>query len=409
MTAATRPPTGLQALVLLLPSVAALAFKAIVPLFCVCALAMLIGGWRAGWRPRVAPEPVRWLFALLAWAGVASLWSYQPVDGLGIWVRNGTLIAAGCALSDMLGRSDGEGEVPLRRWLALGCVLGAGLMGLEIVGDHVLYRTVTGYAGEIVPHGDSRLNRGAMALAILVFFIGALAKPANDARDRALGLTAVAASILAIAIAPSGAARTGLAIGVPAYALARTAPGVLRRAAGLAAAGAILLMPVLAALAARLGERVPVTLPMSARHRLQIWDFTAARIAERPIFGWGFGSSRDIPNFGVAPFDPGFDDVIPMHPHNGVLEIWLELGALGAVLAAALALAVARVLRDQPARMQPESYAATLTAFWILATAYGLWQEHWIATLIALSLVVQAIARHARACQGAGTSPCFIW
>ena len=72
----------------------------------------------------------------------------------------------------------------------------------------------------------------------------------------------------------------------------------------------------------------------SAGHRLLIWSFVGTRISERPALGWGLDSSRAIPG-GKYEIRPG-QARLPLHPHNAALQIWLELGGIGALPAAAL-------------------------------------------------------------------------
>jgi O-antigen ligase len=83
----------------------------------------------------------------------------------------------------------------------------------------------------------------------------------------------------------------------------------------------------------------------SAAHRLLIWDFVSERIAERPLLGWGMDSSRAVPGgtghpdaamlaaFGLAAKSDWFSyaQLLPLHPHNLALQVWLELGAVGAL------------------------------------------------------------------------------
>lgn len=83
-------------------------------------------------------------------------------------------------------------------------------------------------------------------------------------------------------------------------------------------------------------------------YRLHIWDFVAGKITEKPLLGWGAGSSKLLgtDNVGVLT-DPTFGELgepIPVHPHNAILQVWLEFGFVGALfiyllLARGLALA----------------------------------------------------------------------
>ena len=77
----------------------------------------------------------------------------------------------------------------------------------------------------------------------------------------------------------------------------------------------------------------------SARHRIEIWTFATTRITERLWFGHGIDASRSIPSRGeMSQFMPIGDILLPLHPHNAFLQIWLEFGALGCVLVTMMAL-----------------------------------------------------------------------
>jgi O-antigen ligase len=110
-------------------------------------------------------------------------------------------------------------------------------------------------------------------------------------------------------------------------------------------------------------------LPASWMQRLAIWRFVSDRIQEKPLLGWGLDASRTFPGR------------IPLHPHNEPLQVWFELGAVGAVLAA---LAVTFVLwryavAASTQRLSAAVGSATLTACLIIGSiSFSLWQEWWV-------------------------------
>ena len=63
-------------------------------------------------------------------------------------------------------------------------------------------------------------------------------------------------------------------------------------------------------------------LPKTDTLRMGYWSHAIDWIADRPLRGWGLDASRM--------FGPG----IILHPHNNPLQVWLELGVIGAVTAA---------------------------------------------------------------------------
>ena len=104
--------------------------------------------------------------------------------------------------------------------------------------------------------------------------------------------------------------------------------------------------------------------------RLDIWTFASHLIARRPILGYGLDASR------------AFEPRIPMHPHDAALQLWLELGAPGALLAALffgwLFYKLARVARTDPAWA---AVACATGSIYLLigAISFGIWQEWWLA------------------------------
>ena len=79
--------------------------------------------------------------------------------------------------------------------------------------------------------------------------------------------------------------------------------------------------------------------------RLAAWDLALSIWAERPLTGWGFGTTEET--FG-ARSGSIIDVFLGQHPHNGFLEVLLEIGPLGALLiVVALGTALLQLLRDR--------------------------------------------------------------
>ena len=141
---------------------------------------------------------------------------------------------------------------------------------------------------------------------------------------------------------------------------------------GLLFAVALVVAPLIALEGARSGlfEAARDRLTASWAARTDIWAFAAERIAEQPLRGWGLDASR---TFGLS---------IPLHPHDAPLQLWLELGLVGVVIAMAFWFLLARRLAAM-ADVSP-SAAATAAAsaaayFTVGALSFGVWQEWWLA------------------------------
>jgi len=127
--------------------------------------------------------------------------------------------------------------------------------------------------------------------------------------------------------------------------------------------------------------------PPSWDARLNIWAFAANQIVEHALRGWGIDASRV------------FGNAIPLHTHNAALQLWLELGALGAALAAAFfAWVLYRIVAWTGAnRRDGAMAAASLTSYVLIGgLSFGVWQEWWLAlgviTVIACSIAQKSSA-----------------
>jgi len=103
--------------------------------------------------------------------------------------------------------------------------------------------------------------------------------------------------------------------------------------------------------------------------RLDIWRFTAAKISERPWLGWGIDGSRVW-------------DAIPLHPHNAALQLWLELGVVGAALGTLFWTYIWASIgaAAEANRFNGGVYAAVAVAYLSIGgMSFGVWQEWWLA------------------------------
>jgi O-antigen ligase len=103
--------------------------------------------------------------------------------------------------------------------------------------------------------------------------------------------------------------------------------------------------------------------------RIGIWRFASNLIAHRPLLGYGLDASRVYP------------DHIPMHPHDAALQLWLETGVLGALLAALFWGWLFYRIRE--AGRQDATWTATACAtasayLLVGAISFGVWQEWWL-------------------------------
>lgn len=324
---------------------------------------------------RAWPPPAVWaLGALAAWATVSLAWSphlatlrqggfaFEQFTAAKLWLMLGVygLLVAGAA------RLSGHAAARAIWVLGVAAAVWAAILAGDGLGGGGIWATLSGVVGAAptTQFLEKKAAEGAYVLAVLAWPAVAFLW-SRGWRAPALLIPA------GVAIGAAGLSAWSAAAGLLAGGAALLLAGRGGRA-GVAVLGAVLvaaliLAPWLVLWADRSGVAAAAQggLPASWAHRVEIWTFTAERIAERPLLGWGLDASR---TFGVA---------IPLHPHAAPLQLWLELGLLGVAVAAAFWGLLAR--RIASARAPGSAAAAAAAYFTVGALSFGVWQEWWLA------------------------------
>jgi O-antigen ligase len=336
--------------------------------------------------------PAICLLALLAWGLASAIWSIDPQRSLLIGMRLAGLFAAELALAAAADRLVSPRRLAL--FLLAGIAVAIGLSWYDLASGGGLSQHIS-----LRAFRPFRLNQIAVGLAILAWPVTA---GLIQRGQRAAALMAAAAMVGTILLLEDAAAKAALAASLPVTVLLYCWRGPVARLAAILSVIGILTAPLtLPAL-----DRLPGLLTAadaikgSAGHRLLIWSFVGERIAERPLLGWGLDASRAIPG-GKEEIRPGLTR-LPLHPHNAALQVWLELGMPGALLAALLIGWLWLRLGAMPwPRLYVAASGGSLTAALAVASgAYGIWQEWWLGTLglalFAIIVMARAAAEAAR-------------
>jgi len=182
--------------------------------------------------------------------------------------------------------------------------------------------------------GNSSLLGFVALLGLIVFGIQLAARTVS----RASGITAVLLAALTVYLTRSAtiviaiAVLAAVVVAVLLVRLARTSRARGLTYAGLlvvAVGGAIGAVVFRSTLLGLLGKSDTLT------HRTGIWEAVINLAQQRPAFGWGWVSFW-VP--WVAPFDTlAFNSgVRQLHAHNAWLDLWLQVGIVGAVIFALL-------------------------------------------------------------------------
>lgn len=329
-------------------------------------------------------------FAFIAWLALSALWTIALPETLRFLPRAMLYVIGGLALVVVAQSLPSEERRITDLCLVIGVTVGAALFAVEIVSSGAIASAIHQLAkGQIRVFEAGSLNRGAAVFAILAF-------PAALAARRRLGwpaAVAILAVVLSLTLSVQGhKAALGVVLGIVVFA-ASFAFGA--RVVPLVAAAVVLVVAMAPAqsafLAAVPGPWASSSAP-SVSHRLLIWRFVSERVVERPLLGWGLNSSRAIPGGKEGPMEG--TEQLPLHPHSAPLQLWLELGAIGALLAAAgIGVGILALRRVFHSRAETGLAAAAVASAGLMSiVGYGLWQGWWISSLWLVAATIAAVA-----------------
>lgn len=378
------------------PFVAFFAPRGITVLVVATAIAVVGLAIRDRCRPELFGRPVLVALALLVlWSLVSAAWAPDA------WLAaRGALKLAGSALAGALVISFAVQRGPESGRL-VGCALAAGvIMTFLFLGIEVAFRDpISALFRNTVPpvqwYGHYWLNPCAAVLSLLIWPVAFLAWRrwggivafamigCVAAMNVAIGYSTAAGAVIIGAVGAGFAFRWGRGTGIGvtvAFAVVMVAAPVV--------SGKIVGPPTIA--------DAPIKVRQVLIHRLYIWQFTAQRIAEHPVRGWGMNASRSIPGGKDHAFDPWRGDVgenLPLHPHNLMLQVWLELGLPGVVLFIVLGGLVLVPLAG-PAVGRPAiavRMGLACTALLVFSASYSTWSSWWLAALWLAAAMTAAV------------------
>ncbi|HPG88089.1 MAG TPA: hypothetical protein PLD46_00425 [Hyphomicrobium sp.] len=212
----------------------------------------------------------------------------------------------------------------------------------------------------------------------------------------------ILAGVLAIASSPHETSKVALVAWILVFGLTCVSQSAAYRMLQVAWMSACLLVVPISIFAHSQNLQNAPWLQRTAQERILIWHGFAVLTLDAPLLGHGFDmaatskpvirglaelpylqTGRKVPKH-VKPFQA-------IHPHNAYLQVWYELGALGAGLFLASGLSILLGLSRLQAEQKPLIYATASAAGVMLFSSYGLWQL-WFVGLLGFSAVACAIA-----------------
>ena len=373
--------------------------KGIAPLFAVAAVFCLV---LELWRNRAVPlmpGPVIYaLAALVAWALVSWFWSLTPGESLKTGLSLAATFLGGAVLFATGARLGAREKRVFQNGIILGGAIGFPLIAFEFASDAWLTQAMYGLVkrGTFNVYGDHTnvLNSG-MAAAALFFWPWALVMRARF--STVVFVFAILAGSGLISLTYAEAVVLGFAVGAAVFIAAFARPRLILWVLGAVVVVGVLAAPMISGFLPnplQSGKYLSWLTP-SAAHRILIWKNTVGHIELKPVLGGGFDTARGLystkdrvqykfpKEIAGEAYQVQYEP-IPLHPHNAVLQVWLELGAVGALIGLGLLLfilrAIDRTIKDRLCRAAALSMFATGLA--LSSISFGIWQSWWLSSIL---------------------------
>lgn len=314
------------------------------------------------------------------WTGVSALWSPMPEKVDWSW-RMGiahVVLALGVYGFAVAGPHD---AVRIKKAFAFGVVLMAALLAIEGASGGFFRAT---FGANDDPYVNFiAVGRGAVLLTLLVWPGYLVVEDLYGRVAARLFLTLVA---VAVAFLPIDANVFAFGVGAAFFVAASIWPQRALDIVFFVLAAALLLNPVVAAVVpfeAAVYAGVDMGLPMSWVQRIMAWSTAGSEIAATFPLGGGVEYARFIARqdvyYDITSIDVSLR-VMPMHPHNTFLHIWMDLGLIGAVCALGVIFSAWRAARNSVKNAASHAKAAAVIAGVVGAflayalTEWSLWQ-----------------------------------
>ncbi|MGO4524279.1 O-antigen ligase family protein [Microvirga sp. 2MCAF35] len=367
-------------LIVLLPIAMAAANRSS-PLFLACAAFCVLASRLASGAIRLdrsafgtIPTGVAFLVLCgIAYPLISLAWAIRPDLGLFSW-GEAVLPAVSSAVLIV-----GWRAAPPPRWmagaLAATMLITAGLITVELLLDFPLRRLLSHRIDGFI------YNRPVVTLLLLLAPVLVLV---GFRRNRMFCLPLLFLVVATILLSDSEAAKLGLLTATGTFALSYAPFIWVRRLLTIALLGLIWMQPFFGSVMRSVPDTViEATKAGHSRERIALWQAFSDVTHHYPVFGTGFGSSPQMGSHPVAAnIDRAYRQMLRIgHPHNAFLQVWVELGAVGALLLSALILWILSCLSRASADIRRVGLMTLMMASAIALVSHGAWQGWWIAAV----------------------------
>ncbi len=134
-------------------------------------------------------------------------------------------------------------------------------------------------------------------------------------------------------------------------------------------------------------DKIDLLRQACAGPRMEIWDYISRKVYESPLWGHGLEFTKTYNDFDTQA--RYFANTAVMHPHSYILQIWIEFGVLGILLAlAVLGVFISFIFRHMVGKEQKTALTMLLGFLLVSLVSHGMWQSWWVSLAFMLSSLI---------------------
>lgn len=355
-------------------------------LFSLLMIKQQIGSW--AWLSEIKLELV-----FLFWAGASAIWSIDTVSSVTSFVRVSAILLVGLCVKHNIGLL--ESYYPkIQRTLIAGTVTAIMLFFIEYYLNGALSKS---YRGIFQNQQEAffyfyMLDRGCALLSITAWVVMGILLNEHKYCVATIFYSLIFSVLL---VSDSLASFVAFAAAGLVFLLGRLVSIKILKLVSIFMVIGSLMMPVFAYLGnpSELAEKFTF-LPDSAKHRLFIWNHIAKKSEDHLLLGIGINSSRivSLTDSETIMYNNNQWSLLPLHPHNNVLQILFELGVVGFILFLALVYKTAAAIKNISKKHKNYalvSYACFINYYVIGMISYSIWQSWWVSSGIWVAIMMK--------------------
>lgn len=332
-------------------------------------------------RPKLSETVIYFVVVILALATASLLWAkFEDITAKHI-IKLLIVLPPQILLISLVHAINTEQVKKYSIFFCYGLIIGSLLLCFEYLSDGILFKTIRGLPlDQYLNH--SEFNRGITALVIYSF--SAWTFLCSKTQSKWLRVLFIVPLLLALVLTESRAAQLAMIAGFAAFFLFpykyKQAWNTLKILLIAVIITAPFLLPYIYKNYAATIQNAPMMESAFAGHRLEIWDFASRYALKEPLHGHGLKVTGAIQDFDSAHIYSSSQTIL--HPHNFVVQIWIEFGLIGAIIASAMMFYIITLVQNKFSIAQQRILLPTFATIFVPAmVSFGMWQSWWIALI----------------------------